>query len=211
MPFKRSIRSAAAALLCLTQLFPGVSSGRAIGLPPVDTTPPEILHTPLTAFPAGMPLRVQALVRDDVAVGEVILLYRSPGDNEYRSVTMLEAPGSDIYSADLPETAGPRIEYFIQASDAAGNAAPDRAQEPYLITLPELPPLAAAPAGLPALAPAAEREGAGKWLWIGLGVVAVAALVGGGSGGRDQTGNSGSGGNTGTGSTGTVTITAPLP
>jgi hypothetical protein len=129
---------------------------------------------------------------------------------------MLEAPGSDIYSADLPDAAGPVIEYFIQATDGIGNTTPDQIHEPYVITVSEMPvDVAAAPSDLPALLPAEDRESLSKWLWIGVGVAAVAVLAGGGgssgNGNTTSTGNSGNSDDGGNSGTGTVSITAPLP
>lgn len=206
MPLLRSIRPVLAVILSLSQFLPGVSSGRAIGLLPSDTTPPEISHTPLSEFPAGVPLRIQARVTDNVGIGDVTLIYRGTGDSDYRRVKMLEAPGSSIYSADLPDAAGPRIEYFIQATDLDGNTTPDLTAEPYVVTATKLETDLAVAAPPEAAAPQApEKEGLNKWVWIGLGVAAVAVLAGGGGGGGGS-----NAGNGGTG-TGTVTITAPVP
>lgn len=212
----QSIRPAAAVFLSVCQFIPDVASGRAIGLPPDDEIPPEVMHTPLYEFPAGMPLRIQAMVTDDAGVAEVVLIYRDSGAIEYQHVPMLEAPGSDIYSADLPDAAGPVIEYFIQATDGIGNTTPDQIHEPYVITVSEMPvDVAAAPSDLPALLPAEDRESLSKWLWIGVGVAAVAVLAGGGgssgSGNTTSTGNSGNSDDGGNSGTGTVSITAPLP
>lgn len=207
----RSIRPAVVVMLTVSQLLPGVVSGRAIGLPPGDETPPEIVHTPLAEYPAGLPLRIQAMVTDDSGVAEVTLIYRGASDTEYRRLPMLEAPGGDVYSADLPEAVGSRIEYVIQAIDNAGNATSDLTQAPYVITVTESPvDVAAAPSDAPAPLPAEDRDSLSKWLWIGVGVAAVAVLAGGASGGGD-TSNSGSSGNNGNSGTGTVSITAPLP
>jgi hypothetical protein len=207
MTLTRSIRPVVAVLLSLAQFIPSIASARAIGLPPGDATPPEIIHTPLTEFPAGMPLRVQATVTDNVGISEVTLIYRSADDSEYRRLPMLEAPGSDIYAADLPDAAGPRIEYFIQATDGNGNTTPDQMPEPYVITVTEMEThVAAVPADMRTSLLAEDRGGLNKWLWIGVGVAAVAVLAGGGgSSGGGDTGNSSNSG------TGTITITAPVP
>lgn len=215
------------------------AAGTVRALPAGDIVPPEIVHTPLEEFPAGLPLRIQARVTDESGVADVTLFYRAEGDSEYRRVTMRKAPGSNLYSADLPARAGPRIEYFIQASDEAGNTVLGRLFDPYLLTVlpeapaaPETPAVAAtesmqaAPAGVPgrserartasaALAAAADEgsseRGISRWVWVGLGVVAIAALAGAAGGG-------GGGGEpdpavppAGTAGTGTVTITAPVP
>lgn len=218
MSLMRSIRPVVAVYLSFSLLFPGISSGRAIGLPDSDVLPPEIRHTPLTELPTGMPLRIQATVTDNVGVSEVTLIYRVEGDSEYRRVEMLETMGSDIYSADLPDTLGPRIEYYIQAIDEAGNAVlPDELQDPYVITVPAMMAATSDDSGNDSGAPAdmarqdeasPEKGGVNKWVWIGLGMVAVAALA---SAGSDDGGNGSNGGVVGSGGTGTVTISAPVP
>jgi hypothetical protein len=147
-----------------------------------------------------------------VGVREVTVFYREVGASEYQRVRMLEAPGRDIYSADLPATAGPRIEYFIQASDHAGNIAPEQLVEPYVITLQPVTEattaIVRAPDPAAAASPAPKTEGISKWVWVGLGVVAAGALLSGGGGGG---GGGGDNGDVGTSGTGTVTITGPAP
>ena len=207
-----TIRPVVATLLGISLLIPGLAAGVAIGLPPGDETPPEIMHTPLSEFPANVPLRIQAMVTDAAGVADVTLIYRGTGDIEYRRLPMLEAPGNDIYSADLPDAAGPRVEYFIQATDSIGNTTSDQMPETYVITVTETPiAVAAAPADTTMPLPAESREGLSKWLWIGVGVAAVAVLAGGGGSGGEASNSSGNGGNGGTSGTGTVSITAPLP
>jgi len=216
------LRRALVALVSLSLCFPGMSSGQAIGIRTGDSVPPEIRHVPPTEFPEGMPIRIQATVTDDVGVSEVTLFYRTEGDVPFQSVKMVEAPGSDIYSADLPDTAGPRIQYFIQALDAAGNiAVPNRSSQPYLITLPTMSAQAndiiTEPAAEPEPEPisVAKKEIGAKWLWVGFGVLAVGVLASSGSGGGSSApaapGSGGTGGGGTTVTTGTVSITAALP
>lgn len=231
MPTERSLHVVAAVLLipamaCLAQAR---ADGEVRTLPGGDILPPEIIHTPLEEFPAGMPLRIQARVTDDTGVKDVILFYRNAGEAEYRQLRMLSAAGSNLYAATLPDGAGPRVEYFIRASDVAGNSVLGKLFDPYVITIipaaretdlartlsppPPAPRVqqtspspAAATAPAVAGAGAGERRGMNRWIWVGIGVVAVAALASSGGGG----GGGGGGGDADDG-TGTVTITAPVP
>jgi len=219
----RPLRRTLVALLSLSLCFPGLSSGQAIGIKNSDTTPPRIKHVPETEFTAGMPIRILATVTDDVGVDNVILLYRTAGDIPYQQVNMVEAPIHDIYAADLPETAGPRIEYLIQAVDEAGNTAmTDQSGKPYEITVPTMTAVADDIVTAPAAEPEPEpivvaKKGSGtKWLWIGFGVLAAGVLASAGSGGGSSapaptTGSGNTGGGGTTVGTGTVSITAALP
>jgi hypothetical protein len=190
-----------------------------------DILPPLIEHEPLSTFPAGMPLRIQARVTDDSGVRDVILFYRPAGSAQYRQLPMLRAPGASLYAANLPPGLGPRIEYFIRASDSVGNSVLGNLFDPHLITVTAaVEPVAhasAAPASAPvpaavAFDDASERvsgarpeRGVRRWVWVGVGVLAAAALASAGGGG----------GGTGAppaaaprdGDTGPVTISAPLP
>lgn len=209
MLLMRSARPVLAVYLVFSLIFPGVSSGQAIGMQRADTIPPTVTHTPLSEFPAGMPIRIQATVTDNVGIKEVTVFYREAGSSVYQRMTMLEAPGRDIYSVDLPAAAGSRIEYFIQATDLAGNIAPEQLVEPYVIAL---RPVDVATTGIgQAGAESAQKDATGlkgvnKWVWIGLGVVAAGVLLSSGDGG-----GGGGGGGPGDAGTGTVTITGPAP
>lgn len=236
------VRFVTAILLSLS-LAPGpavLAAGAVQTLPAGDIEPPQITHTPLEEFPAGLPLRIQARVTDDSGVREVTLFYRSEGGTEYRRVAMRKAPGSNLYSADLPARAGPRIEYFIQASDAVGNTVLGRVFDPYVLTVLEESgqeprtsgdlagePASAAPPAAPArpdrpapgaiqaaVAAAADEDadddGISRWVWVGLGVLALGALAASGGGGGGGEANPGAP-PAGASGTGTVTITAPVP
>jgi len=200
--------------LGLAVFVPGVSSGRAIGLP-TDSTPPHINHTPMTNIVEGMPVRIQATVTDNDEISAVILNYRHEGDSEYTQAQMLEAAGSDIYSVDLPDNFGPRVEYFIEANDKSGN---NTTGEAYEITVPLMSVMQADVAlfdgGEPGLNLQPEKRGMSKWVWIGLGALAVGAIassIGGGSDGGNSATNTGTS-NSGAGAgIGTVTINAPVP
>ncbi len=202
----RSVRPVLAVMLSVSLMFPCVSSGQAIGLKRPDKIPPRVTHTPLSEFPAGMPIRIQATVTDNEGIREVAVFYREVGSTEYQRIKMLEAPGKDIYSVDLPASTGSRIEYIIQATDLAGNISPEQLVEPYLVTL---KPVAVAKTAAPQAADSAaaqqatKKEGINKWVWIGLGVVAAGVLL--------SSGGGGGGGDAGPSGTGTVTITGPVP
>lgn len=221
---ERFIHTVLTMFLGLAVFVPGVSNGHAIGLP-TDTTPPQINHAPMTNIAAGMPVRIQATVTDNDGVSAVILNYRHEGDGEYTQAQMLEAAGSDIYSVDLPDNFGPRVEYFIEANDESGN---NTKGETYEITVPVMSAIQTDVALFdneePGLNLQPEKRGMSKWVWIGLGALAVGALAsggGGGSGGGNAATNTGSIGNTATDSgtsntgagagIGTVTINAPVP
>jgi len=217
---ERFIRTVLTVFLGLAVFIPGVSNSRAIGLP-TDTIPPAISHTPMTNIAEGMPVRIQATVTDNDEVSVVILNYRHEGDGEYTQVQMLEAAGSDIYSVDLPDNFGPRVEYFIEANDKASNVATDESHE---IAVPAMSAMQTDVIPLdseePGLNLQPEKHGMSKWVWIGLGALAVGALASGGGGGSSSDNSltsTGSAGNTGTSNAGggsgigTITINAPVP
>jgi hypothetical protein len=212
----RFMRTVLTVFFGLAVFVPGVASGRAIGLP-TDTMPPQINHTPMTNIVEGMPVRIQATVTDNDEVSAVILNYRHEGDGNYLKAQMAEAAGSDIYSVDLPNNFGPRVEYFIEANDKSGNNATG---EVYEIAVPVMSAMQSNvvpfDSGEPGLNLQPAKRGMSKWVWIGLGALAVGAIasgIGGGSGGGDVATNTGA--NTGTGNSGagvgTVTINAPVP
>jgi hypothetical protein len=92
-----------------------------------DTTPPAVIHTPVTTAPAGEPLAIRARVQDAAGVAWVRLRYRSVTQYEaYRTLAM--APTGDpatsgVYEAVIPgEHVDPRWDllYFIEAMDEVG-------------------------------------------------------------------------------------------
>ncbi len=105
-----------------------------------DGTPPQVLHQPVLAAPAGMPLTITAEVRDPAGVKWVRLRFRSVNQHQdYRTVSMLPTGVEGRYQAviplaDLPPTWD--IMYFIEAMDNDGNGGihPDLNQEtPYVV------------------------------------------------------------------------------
>lgn len=242
MKAKRTWKAIVAILLMVSPIaFPAASGAEedGVGGSAADVSPPLITHTPPEHFLAGEPLRIHARVVDDSEVGEVMLFHRNAGEREYRQLPMRRERASDFYVAELPANSGPRIEYFIRATDTAGNTLLGRLFDPYVTTvlaaMPEgsdgpgaaatVIPLSTPRAGVPSaagLAPATEDAGRGvpRWVWIGLGALAVAAVAsgagGGGGGASAADPGTGPGANPGTNpgaasGTGTVTITAPVP
>ncbi|MDX9741420.1 MAG: hypothetical protein RBT81_09620 [Gammaproteobacteria bacterium] len=203
---------------------PEAQSGRG-----PDISPPVITHVPQDTFRADAALRIHARVVDESGVDEVVLFHRNAGELEYRQTRMAPDRGADFYVAELPAGSGPRIEYFIRATDTAGNTLLGRLFDPYVTTvlaadeavasppsaaavIPLAPAAQQAPAetARPAFAaPGGERSGLPRWAWIGLGVVAV-AVVAAGAGGGGGGGDAAPPGAPDAG-VGTVTITAPVP
>ncbi len=103
-----------------------------------DYIKPNILHEAVTKTYEGQPLFIEAVITDNIGVEEVTLFYRTAGERTYDYLPMLlefnvfrvEIPAEDI----LPQG----LEYYIQASDLAGNITytPDIDPEdnPYQIT-----------------------------------------------------------------------------
>lgn len=186
-----------------------VYAAEGLAFPTGDLVAPQIDSPPVTEkIPPGERPIINATVTDNVGVKTVTIFYRDKGETEFQRKEMLRDPGTDKYSATLPAIVAPGIEYYIQATDQAGNTllhghtfAP--------LTLNVLPgkstqegqeAVAAAPQGEAVAKP---EKGVSKWVWIGLGVLAVGALAGGGGGGSTSAAPEAD--------TGTVTITGPTP
>lgn len=93
-------------------------------VPVADYEPPTIDHNPsLPAAKSGEAYTILVNVTDNTLVKEVILHYKSPTEDNYRSVTM-QNRGEDRFQVVLPPTDVliPQMEYYIQAVDTAGNA-----------------------------------------------------------------------------------------
>lgn len=91
-----------------------------VGTP--DTTGPIIQHNALAnGQPENAALDVVATITDDAsAIGTATLFYRTVGDVNYQSLTLL-AQGNDRYLAQIPAVAvrSPGIEYYLLATDNA--------------------------------------------------------------------------------------------
>ena len=88
----------------------------------LDTSPPLIIHELLATAELGRELRIQADVRDNAEIEEVILFYARTG--AAAESVIMSAIGS-VHSGSIPgsEVTFDGIGYYIQAIDAAGNTA----------------------------------------------------------------------------------------
>lgn len=209
---KRILRLFIVAIISNSLIFlPLVSTYAAEGLalPAGDVIAPEIKSPPITKkIPPGERTTIHATVTDNIGVKNVTIFYRDMGAVDFKRTEMMRELGAkDEYIATLPEIMAPGIEYYIQATDNAGNTIlHGHTFSPLTLTV--LSPGESPQAGQDAMAAAPQEKAAAKpakgvnqWVWIGLGVLAVGALAGGGGGGG--------GGDKPT--TGTVTITGPTP
>lgn len=193
-----------------------------------DQHPPTIKHKPFrSALNLGDQVIFRTSIDDNQALGEVHLFYRTIGKKEYTSLKM-ESVGSKEYLTIIPQRFIflPGIEYYIQASDTAGNTATQGAPNTPLLIRLKAPPEARIGTNRkvnPSIlstkkssfrlstqsSTTNEKYDKKKpwykrwWVWsIAIGVVAgVAAASGGGSGGNSPSSPT----------TGTGTVTAGVP
>ena len=195
-----------------------------------DRLPPVIQHQPSDqAAATGKPMIIKATITDNVSIKEAALYYRPMGNVEYFNLTMKKEE-NNVYSATIPadDVIEPGIEYYIQASDKAGNMVlRGFSFSPLTVMVEPVLPITEPEKEAPLVKPRREKEEiivetppaekpvykteAGEkawykkwWVWaiVGGGAVAVVAASGGGGGG-----DSGGGGP----ATGSVTISAPVP
>jgi len=192
-------------------------------LPPDgDRVPPVIQHEPpAQSAPTGKPLTVEVTITDNTEVLEAILYYRPVGGSDYTSLAM-DALGQNVYTATIPkgEVVEPGLEYYVQASDRAGNMVlRGFSFSPLMVTVaPVLPSQEEASEAVAVASPkdrltmqtaAAPKPWYKKW-WVWTivgGVVVAAAAGGGGGGGGGDTTPTTAGGPT----TGSASISGPLP
>ncbi len=189
-----------------------VAHAAELALPSGDLTAPVIKHSPIRKdVPPGQPVDIKAMVTDNVGVKEVILFYRESTATDFNRLKMNRDLDSFIYTVTVPVADAPGLEYYIQATDLAGNPLLfGHAFSPLTVTV-----APAADEGSKTGAVATmetqttptgkEESGVSKWVWIGLGVVAVGAALaarGGGSGDDPKEP---------VGTTGSLTITGSTP
>lgn len=107
----------------LTVLLAAAAMGGAVSAAEPDLAPPVITHTPVSTAYSDANLIIKAKVADASAVQRVNLLFRTQGTTNFYSINMARV-GSE-YRAAIPAsymTPG-SVEYYIQATDAAGNIA----------------------------------------------------------------------------------------
>jgi glutamine cyclotransferase len=87
----------------------------------VDTTPPVIMHTPVTTADLGAAIPITADVTDAGTITVVTLYYMNVGDVAYTNMAMVLGVGTE-YSATIPaQTQTGDVQYYIDASDASMN------------------------------------------------------------------------------------------
>ena len=173
-----------------------------------DISAPNIQHEPSQeSVGAGESLEIMAIITDDEGVKEATLYYRSVGNVEYFSLKMTPLEG-DAYTAIIPreDVLEPGMEYYVQASDKAGNVVlRGFSFEPLVVTVaPVLPTMEFPPSEdlvLKTEGPPSKPWYKKWWVWTIVGAVAIGGAVA----------ASGGGGGGGDGSTGSATITAPVP
>lgn len=211
---KNSTRFVAVMFLIQSLLFTPLIQAEQLALPAADLIAPEVEHVPVTGpLATGALHPVKATVTDNVGIESVSLFYRRAGDAQYQRKAMLrETADSHLYTVTLGnnELTAPGIEYYIQATDLAGNSVLyGYAFEPIKLSV-----TGGAGETADTTAEAVNQGEAGKpksnytWLWIALGVLAVGALAASAGGGDDGGGAPSSGPGT---DTGNVVISGPVP
>jgi hypothetical protein len=91
--------------------------------PDIDNIEPSITHTAISSTPANQVVLVQAEITDNVGVTAANLFFRRGGDAAFTSLVML--PTGDIFNGAIPANIAQLtgVEYYIEASDDAGNTA----------------------------------------------------------------------------------------
>ncbi len=184
----------------------GITQADQLALPAIDIIAPVVTQkNHVSNIAAGEDHQILVTVTDNMTLKSVILFYRGIGHSEYQAITMRNVADTDDYAVTIRanQISVEGLEYYIQATDSAGNILlHGYAFSP--ITTAIKPPvtdtaLTASADPKPKLA----KETSYKWLWIGLGALAVGAIAAGGGGG-------GSGDDNGAGEP-TITINAPVP
>ncbi|MFV2055233.1 MAG: hypothetical protein ACC707_02155 [Thiohalomonadales bacterium] len=195
-------------------LYPPFVFAAKLSLPSGDLIAPEVTHEVISEkFIFGESAQINARVTDNVGVKSVILFYRTTGSIDYKRIAMTKGEDSDSYFVRLgyEDVQEPGIEYYIQATDLAGNT---------LLYGYSFSPLVVGvgPVSMPgsstiaATEPTEEiviqqdqpmKKNTKKWLWIGLGVLAAGAIIASSQGSDDPV--------AGKSESGAITITGPPP
>lgn len=202
------LRSSQTAALCLSTLL--VSTLLAETAWAIDFIAPQIEHKMTTeGLKSGDDHLVTAKVTDDTAVASVTLHYRQRGTRNFHPLIMQNLDGSSHYEAVIVgssiQDAG--IEYFFEATDAAGNTLEMYGSdgEPFAIAVVDPNVELAnqrlkgergdargsrsslARASNDSVLPIKKKSSSKTWLWVGLGILAAAVIAGAaGGGGSDE-------------------------
>jgi len=209
MSCSRLPRHVFALLLCLLFIYTPPVLADQLSLPSPDLIAPEVIHTPGTeSVNAGDAKTITANVTDNIAVQSVILFYRTIGVTQYDRLGMQRTPGSDDYAVEITGLEYPGIEYYIQATDMAGNTLLNGYSFSPLVVSVTAPLLDDGGSNIADGNTTADLSNTtpvpsiwrNKWVWIGLGVLATGAAIA----------ASDSGGGNGPEST-TIVVNAPVP
>jgi len=89
----------------------------------IDLFAPVVRHeAPSQTINSGSSLTLKAKVMDNIGINEVNLFYRTAGEKTFSSMKMKSTEGGN-YTATMPKEhlSTPGFEYYIQATDQAGN------------------------------------------------------------------------------------------
>jgi len=175
---------------------------------PGDITAPSIERTSdVSDIVAGSSWTFEAEVRDPSGVKEVVMFFRRAGDHDFKPIIMKSMGGGLYIAIFAPEdVTEPGIEYYLKATDTAGNSVLKGVSfSPLIVNVSPLNlKLKSKPvsnqAGLAAVTlpqidadtdSGEKEEGMSMWAIVG-GVVAAGLLVGGSGGGGGGGGGGGS-------------------
>jgi len=87
-----------------------------------DTTPPTIVHTPVSTCANNTDLPIAAEITDNVEVTSAVLYYRKVGDEDYIPVQMSKSAG-DIWNATISASAVTPVglQYYVWTTDGTNN------------------------------------------------------------------------------------------
>lgn len=187
-------------LTVLAQLFVSAAFAEIVQS---DDDAPKIVHSPINRpLSLDQDLLIVATVTDNMRVETVKLFYRRIGEIQYKMISMGQGASKSTYTIILPAElfSDSGVEYYIQASDPAGNTGLyGFSFSPVKIST-QLSSPGTSDLTLPRQDSNEKNKGGKKWLWIGLGALVLGAVAGGGGGGSG-------GGN----ETGDVDVVGPVP
>jgi len=107
---------------------------------PLDTTPPMLIHTPVTSAEPGQPLTIVATVTDNIAITNVTLNYRRSGDSSFDALPMIFI-AQDEYAATIDGGffSSPGVDYYIEATDGISIVRSGRPENPHRIIVIDKP------------------------------------------------------------------------
>ncbi len=202
----RIFRVALVLLLCQSLAFSPLVFAEQLALPSGDLVAPKISFSPISkSINAGGVLELSTTVTDNVGIQSVTLFYRTIGASNYERIALQRIGQTDQYRVAIDTVQSSGIEYYLQATDLAGNTLlRGYSFSPLIINVNATDfstTISTAETLEPRLKMESEKSSSKKWLWIGLGVLAVGAMAAGGGGSDPEPSIT----------TGTVTITGRTP